>query len=72
MTDSSLKIKLRIDWSELDAFGHVNYLEVMKYAQAARLNYLEKVGLMKLHEDEYKGPMLAFIHCQFRKPLFYP
>ena len=72
MTDSSMKIELRIDWSELDAFGHVNNLEIMKYIQAARLNYLEKVGLMKLHDDENKGPILASIHCQFRKPLFYP
>ena len=72
MADFSLKLELRIDWSELDAVGHVNNLEIMKYVQTARLNYMDKVGFMQLMTDENKGPILASIHCQFRKPLFYP
>jgi YbgC/YbaW family acyl-CoA thioester hydrolase len=72
MNDFSMKLELRIDWSELDAFGHVNNLEIMKYVQTARVKYLEKVGLMQLQSQENIGPILASIHCQFRKPLFYP
>lgn len=26
-------ISLRIDWSELDAFGHINNVMIMKYVQ---------------------------------------
>lgn len=67
-----MKLELRIDWSELDAFGHVNNLEIMKYAQAARVNYLREVGLMQMQEEQKKGPILASIHTQFYKPLFFP
>ena len=60
-----------IDWSELDAFGHVNNLQIMKYAQTARVHYLESLGLMQQFVKEKKGPILAAINTQFRKPLFY-
>jgi acyl-CoA thioester hydrolase len=67
-----MRFDLRIDWSELDAFGHVNNLEIMKYVQAARVNYLEKVGLMQMQSEKNIGPILASIHTQFLQPLFYP
>lgn len=72
MTDFTLKLELRIDWSELDAFGHVNNLAIMKYVQAARSVYLDKIGLMQSQAALKIGPILASINCQFRQPLFYP
>lgn len=72
MEQYSTKLELRIDWSEIDLFGHVNNLAIMKYVQAARVNYLEMVGLMQLQMEAKKGPILASTGCQFRKPLFYP
>ncbi len=67
-----MKIELRIDWSELDAFGHINNLEIMKYVQTARVNFLSQTGLMQMQSIEKKGPILASIHTQFFKPLFFP
>lgn len=72
MKDYSLSLELRIDWSEIDFFGHVNNVAILKYIQAARVNYLEAVGLMQLQIEVKKGPILASTSCQFRKPLFYP
>jgi acyl-CoA thioester hydrolase len=72
MNDSVVKLELRIDWSEIDLFGHVNNLAIMKYVQAARINYLELIGLMQLQMEKKIGPILASANCQFRKPLFYP
>jgi hypothetical protein len=69
---NSTKIDIRIDWSEIDLFGHVNNLAIMKYVQAARVNMLEDLKLMQLQAEEKKGPILASIECQFLKPLFYP
>jgi acyl-CoA thioester hydrolase len=63
---------LRIDWSEIDIFGHVNNLAIMKYAQAARVKLLEDVGLMQMYHEVKKGPTLASIKSQFIKPFFYP
>jgi acyl-CoA thioester hydrolase len=70
--DFKMKFEIRIDWSEIDLFGHINNLAIMKYIQAARVHYLELVGLMQMQTELKKGPILASSSCQFRKPLFYP
>ena len=67
-----MKFEIRIDWSEIDLFGHINNLAIMKYVQAARVNYLELVRLMQMQAELKKGPILASASCQFRKPLLYP
>ena len=66
------KITLRIDWSEIDAFGHVNNVMFMKYVQAARLNFVDSVGLMKMHRTQNIGFMVAETNCQFKKELHFP
>ncbi len=72
MMESPIKLELRIDWSEIDLFGHVNNLAIFKYVQAARVNYMEIIGLMQMQTEIKMGPILASATCQFRKPLFYP
>lgn len=67
-----MELILRIDWSEMDMFGHVNNVAFMKYVQASRVNYWEGVGITALHQATNIGPMLASTSCQFKKPLFYP
>lgn len=68
----SLELKLRIDWSELDYFGHVNNLSFFKYIQSARVNYWDHIGLTESHRQTGIGPMLVSCQCDFKKPLFYP
>lgn len=65
-------LQLRLDWSELDLFGHINNVSYFKYLQASRLNYWEMLGLTNWHQEEGIGPMLASTRCDFRKPLHYP
>ncbi len=72
MDQYASRLEIRIDWSEIDAFGHINNLAIMKYAQSARANYLDILGLMKMQAEQKKGPILASISCQFKKPLYYP
>lgn len=67
-----VKLPLRIDWSEMDLFGHVNNVSFMKYVQAARVNYWEQIGLYPHFAATNIGPMLASTSCLFKKPLFYP
>lgn len=66
------EMKMRIDWSETDLFGHVNNVMIMKYIQASRVDYLDKIGLMKSYLEDKTGPVLATTTCEFRKPLHYP
>lgn len=65
-------ITLRIDWSELDIFGHVNNVAFNKYAQSARLYYVDTIGLMELHKTQNIGFMVAETNCQFKKELLFP
>jgi acyl-CoA thioester hydrolase len=65
-------MQLRIDWSDQDAFGHVNNLAILRYAQSARVHYLETIGMMRAHAEAGIGPVLASTSCQFRRQLFYP
>jgi acyl-CoA thioester hydrolase len=65
-------LKLRIDWSEQDLFGHVNNVMFMKYIQAARINYWEAVGIYQDFPTTGIGPMLVAISCQYKKPLHFP
>ncbi len=70
--DYPVKLKLRIDWSELDYFGHVNNVSFYKYIQAARVNVWDRVGMRQYHLDHNVGPMLAECVCRFKRPLFFP
>ena len=74
MIDTAYRVQLplRIDWSELDYFGHVNNVSFFKYIQASRVNYWEKIGLTDLHKRDNIGPILASCKYDFRQPLFYP
>ena len=67
-----VELRLRIDWSEMDLFGHVNNVMFMKYTQASRVNYWEKTGLDGSFKGKGVGPILVSTSCQFKKPLFYP
>ena len=72
MTNFPVKLALRIDWSEMDLFGHVNNVAYFKYIQAARVNYWEISGLAAVFGTTKTGPILLSTSCQFIKPLFYP
>jgi acyl-CoA thioester hydrolase len=67
-----VKLNIRLDWSEMDLFGHINNVSYFKFIQASRVNYWETIGLTDIHKATNVGPMLASTHCNFKQPLFYP
>lgn len=72
MDDFPVKLRLRIDWSEMDLFGHVNNVAYFKYIQASRVNYWELSGIVPMFKELGIGPILLSTNCQFLKPLHYP
>lgn len=72
MTHHGVRLELRIDWSELDLFGHVNNVAYFKYVQAARVHYWEVSHLAPDFAGTRIGPILLSTSCQFIKPLFFP
>lgn len=72
MNHFPIKLQLRIDWSEMDLFGHVNNVAYFKYIQASRVNYWEKTMLTSIFSENKTGPILLSTNCQFIIPLHYP
>ncbi len=70
--DFKLSLTLRIDWSEMDTYQHVNNVNFMKYMQSARVQFWEVSGLAQLYSETKKGPMLVSTKCDFKNPLFFP
>ena len=65
-------LEIRLDWSELDLFGHINNVAFFKYFQAARVQFVEHIGLAALYEKELTGFIVAETNCRFILPLNYP
>ena len=66
------EIDIRIDWSEMDLFGHVNNVAYFKYVQASRVNYCETVGINTYNPNIKQSFAVAASNCEFKQPLFYP
>jgi acyl-CoA thioester hydrolase len=67
-----VQLPIRIDWSEMDLFGHINNVMYFKYIQASRVNYWEQIGLFDSFKKNKIGAILASTKCNFIKPLHYP
>jgi acyl-CoA thioester hydrolase len=67
-----LELELRIDWSDLDMYKHVNNISFMRYMQSGRVNFWEASGIYKMYENTNMGTMLVSTHCDFKKSLYYP
>jgi acyl-CoA thioester hydrolase len=72
LQDYHTELNLRIDWSELNLFGHVSNVEFFKYIQASRVHYWEEIGMEHTFRDFKIGPILASTSCQFKQQLYYP
>jgi acyl-CoA thioester hydrolase len=64
--------EIKMDWSEMDLFGHVNNVAYFKYVQTARVNYLHSVGINTHDADNKLSFAVAQSTCLFKKPLYFP
>tara|TARA_R100000935_G_scaffold4963_1_gene11522 strand:- start:706 stop:1116 length:411 start_codon:yes stop_codon:yes gene_type:complete len=71
-SDYKLSIDLRIDWSDLDMYKHVNNLTFIRFMQTGRALFWEATGLNEIYETTHRGPMVVSTHCDFKKSLYYP
>jgi acyl-CoA thioester hydrolase len=65
-------LEIPVAWGEMDAFQHVNNTVYLRYAESARIAYLERAGLRDTMQTTGIGPILAAIQCRFKFPLTYP
>jgi acyl-CoA thioester hydrolase len=61
-----------VHWGDQDLFGHVNNVVYFRWLESARVAYLDRIGMARLHGQEDIGPILAAISCNFRRQIEYP
>lgn len=61
-----------VHWGDQDLFGHVNNVVYFRWLESARVAYLDRIGMARLHGEEALGPILAAIGCNFRRQIEYP
>lgn len=57
-----------IQWGEMDAFNHLNNVIYYRYAETARIAYLQALGMF----DGSMVTMLAQSSCQYLRPVTFP
>ena len=68
-----VKLEHRVAWGEMDAFGHVNNANYLRWFESARIAYFEKVALSVGAKDTSPWvPILGRATIDFRKPVSYP
>jgi acyl-CoA thioester hydrolase len=65
-------IQLPVEWGDMDALGHVNNTVPVRWFESGRIAYLHHAELGHLMLATKLGPILAAVHCHFRKQIEYP
>ena len=62
----------RVEWADMDIFGHVNNTYYFKYFERVRIEFFQSEGLLEHQKKHRKGPILGSTNCKFISPLTYP
>lgn len=75
----AFSISVHVAWGDMDAFGHVNNIMYLRYAESARVALLDSCGWFRPHAGKAPppgattvGPILHSVQCRFRAPVTYP
>lgn len=67
-----VSIEIPVAWGEQDAFGHLNNVVYFRYFENVRMHYLERIGVLRSHNEEGIGVILASTTCDFKRPVEWP
>ena len=63
-------LRLQVRWGDMDALGHVNNSEYLRYFEQSRIAWLEALGFPTTGKGT--GPILAKLAVTYLKPVVYP
>ena len=67
-----VSLEVPVAWGEQDLFGHVNNIVYFRYFESVRMHYLDRIGVLRSHQEHGKGVILASTTCDFKKPVTWP
>lgn len=65
-------IEIPVQWGDQDAFRHVNNTVYLRWFESSRVAHCRKLGIWDMLDTNNIGPILAAVHCDYRRPLTYP
>ena len=71
MTNFPVELKIPVAWGDMDAFGHVNNVQYMRYFETARVKYFDNMMIGDDSKSPVK-PVLASLTANFKAPVVYP
>ncbi len=67
-----VSLEVPVAWGEQDLFGHVNNIVYFRYFESVRMHYLAGIGVLRSHQENGRGVILASTTCDFKKPVTWP
>ena len=64
--------EMAVRWGDLDALGHVNNVQLMRYLESGRVAYCEDVLAITFGKQLKAGWILADLQATFSNQLHYP
>ncbi len=65
-------VPVDVEWTDMDAFAHVNNAVYFRYFERARVTLLERIGWFDSLRGGGPGPIVHSTNCRYRKALTYP
>lgn len=70
-TNFPVTITIAVQWSDMDALGHVNNARFFTWFESARIALFDRIGV-PTSGPSATGPILATTTCDFVRPVVYP
>lgn len=72
LEDYKLSIDIRIDWSDLDMYRHVNNLTFMRFMQSGRVNFGKQQDYLKFMKRPAAAQWLSLLIVTSKNPCTTP
>jgi acyl-CoA thioester hydrolase len=72
LKDYPVVFSIAVQWGEQDSFGHVNNIVYLRWCESARIQYMEKIGLLEMLRRSSISCILAHLGCNYRQPVTFP
>ena len=67
-----VELEIPVQWGEMDAYDHVNNATFFRWFESARMDYLERCGMLKTMAEDRIGAILHSTECRYRRPVVFP
>lgn len=72
LADHLTVTSIPVQWGDQDAFGHVNNVVYFRWLESARIDLMAHFSSNVGMSREGLGPILASMHCDYRRQLHFP